>query len=187
MFLWGLPSYYPKLGFVPLLPRDQTKINHQSLRTVTNPAGKFKEGAAADQMCFLSIYNHYNQSLWLQPQREVQWWEQRLNELNISLAMVKEVPYPKTENLLLWENKNGNSTGYLNFSCGPQKILISEALAYDLPDALMMLEAFLTQYVQPDQTLFIRGTPEHPVQSGGLPLGRNASQSGPFGRNGENN
>lgn len=172
VFLWGLPTFYPKLGFVPILPRYKSKLTGKSCGTGDFSSGRFRECAAADLPSVSALYNLYNEKLWLQPQRNLNWWQQRLGETDIESAQIKEVPFPKKENLLVWENKFGEVTGYLNYAVkSAQKVEITEALTVDLHSAVSMLECFLPKYIKADQILIIRGTPLHPLNMAAYRLG----------------
>ena len=76
VFLWGLSDYYPRFGFVPILPRYYTKLNNK-LTTQTMKAksihGRLRSLAEKDLARISVIYDR-NKS-WLQPQRSLEWWQ----------------------------------------------------------------------------------------------------------------
>lgn len=165
VFLWGLPDYYPKLGFVPILPRYKTKINlAQIKKNEAATAGKLRECTLQDLKAVSEIYNQGNNEFWLQPLRNLEWWQERYAEIGMDQAILREVPFPKKENFLVWENSLGKLAGYLNFTTefNQKKVIINEALTTDLSSAMLMLQSFIA-LLQPENTLFILGTPNHPL------------------------
>lgn len=168
VFLWGLPQFYPRFGFVPLLPRYKTKLSKEQLRNLSLSShslngGGLRSAAAADVPLISALYNQGNHHYWLQPERSLSWWQQRLAEMGIEAAELKEVPFPKERNFLVWENYPGNLSGYLYYESipGQKRLIISEGAAQDWESALIMMQFFVKKYVNPEWTLFIRGTPEH--------------------------
>jgi predicted acetyltransferase len=178
VFLWGLPFYYPQLGFVPILPRYQTKITLKELKKITSGvSGRFRECGLRDLKIINELYHH--EHYWIQPTRSLEWWQERFAEIDTESAYIKEVPFPKRENFLIWENTSGEVAGYINYSSeyfnytvrpGDQKIIISEAVSIDLDSTLAMLKVFST-FMKPSQTLYIRGTPEHSFNAAAYQLG----------------
>jgi predicted N-acetyltransferase YhbS len=180
VFLWGLPHYYTKLGFVPILPRYKTKISSKELAEAAyEPAGKFRECGFQDLKSISELYGYNHQKYWLQPIRSLRWWQERFTEMNTELGFIKEIPFPKKENFLVWENNSGDLLGYLNYSAeyfnyirqsGDQRVVISEAVAIDPMVATAMLKSFAV-FIKPHQILYIRGTPEHPLNAAAYQLG----------------
>lgn len=167
VFLWGIPSYYPRFGFVPILPRYKTKITPFQLgRNSIANAGRFRDVDRGDAQKLQELYI-FNESMgWLQPRRDVGWWEKRLLELDIDQAILKEVPFPKKENFKIWENSSGKVSGYLNLEPVPEKkqLYVTEGSAIDLTTARAMLSATIEK-LDPEFTLIIRGTPQHYLNS----------------------
>ena len=184
VFLWGLPFYYPKLGFVPVLPRYKTKIlPTQSVlvprESAHGTSGQLRECRYEDLHKIAELYQQNQCRYWLQPIRNMEWWQERYHEIGSDNAFIKEVPFPKKENLLVWENTSGEITGYLNYSWEylnyifqptNQKVVINESAAKDIHCATVMIEDFL-KLLKPHQTLYIRGTPEHTVNTALYRLG----------------
>ncbi|HBE77836.1 MAG TPA: hypothetical protein DDW65_08620 [Firmicutes bacterium] len=180
VFLWGLPFYYPKLGFVPLLPRYKTKITINELnRSLTKAAGRFRECKSADLSIIADLYQCQRQKYWLQPGRSLEWWRERFTEFDIELAYIQEVPFPKKENFLVWENTSGEVSGYLNYSSEyfnyifhpeGKKVVINEAVSINQENAEMMLKSFAS-LINQEQILYIRGTPEHPLNAAAYRMG----------------
>jgi predicted N-acetyltransferase YhbS len=174
VFLWGIPEFYPKFGFVPLFPRYKTKLAKARLRQgATSIPGKLRPWQTADLPAVAALYNLRAAHLWLQPRRTFQWWTERVAEMDIELADLKEVPFPKKENLQVWENLNGETVGYLYYSdpMGKEPLTITEAAAGDYPTAAAMLVAMLERFVPPQQTIVIRGTPDHYLNMAAYRLG----------------
>lgn len=168
VFLWGLPKYYPRFGFVPLLPRYKTKLSKEQVKDVVVEGSSIKgrglrNATIADVTLISDLYNQGNSKYWLQPERSLSWWRVRLAEMGIEAAEMKEVPFPKARNLLVWENGPGNLAGYFYYESipGPKRLVISEGTAIDPESALAMIQSFANEYLNPDWTLYIRGTPEH--------------------------
>jgi predicted N-acetyltransferase YhbS len=180
VFLWGLPFYYPKLGFVPLLPRYKTKITINELnRSLAKPEGGFRKCSSTDLSIIAELYQHQQQKYWLQPCRSLGWWRERFSEFDTELAYIQEVPFPKKENFLVWENISGEVSGYLNYSSEyfnyifhpeGKKIVINEAVSINQENAEMMLKNFAS-LINQDQVLYIRGTPEHPLNAAAYRMG----------------
>jgi predicted N-acetyltransferase YhbS len=180
VFLWGLPFYYPKLGFVPVLPRYKTKITLKQLITsARETSGKFRECKLEDLKDIAELYQHSQYTHWLQPARSLEWWHQQFTEIGTDNAFIKEVPFPKKENFLVWENTLGELSGYLNYSSeysnyilqsSNQKVVINEAAVKDLNSATAMVKDFLNR-IEPAQTLYVRGTPEHTLNAAVYKLG----------------
>ncbi len=173
VFLWGLPSYYPQLDFVPILPRYKTKINLKQFKDIPEQIqGKLRLSSFFDMEAVANIYKSYDSKLWLQPQRDLKWWQQRWTEMDIEFADIKEVPFPHKEQFLIWENSSGRIAGYLHFKVdSQQKITITESLPTSLNEAIFLLRSFISKYLKPDQTLYIQGTPEHPLNMAAYKLG----------------
>jgi predicted N-acetyltransferase YhbS len=168
VFLWGLPQFYPRFGFVPLLPRYKTKLSKEQLKDLSLEShslngGSLRGAAAADAPLISALYNQGNHQYWLQPERSLFWWQQRLTEMDIEAAELKEVPFPKERNFLVWENRPGDLSGYFYYeSISSQKrLVISEGASQDWESALVMIQSFIKKYLSPEWTLYIRGTPEH--------------------------
>ncbi len=174
VFLWGLPDYYPRLGFVPLLPRFKTKITPAQIRERTAAAtGDFRVFENKDLESLARIYNQGNTMYWLQPERTIFWWRQRAAEIDIELGNIREVPFPKKENFVVWENHIKEVCGYLYFEMIPEqtKIIIKEGATLNLETALSMVQTFAKRYLKPNWTLYIRGTPRHLLNIAAYRLG----------------
>ena len=173
VFLWGLPDYYPQFGFVPLLPRYKTKLTLAQLRTVKSVPGVLRIFQPDDLNAVARLYNQGNDFFWLQPERELAWWRLRINEMDIEMGEIKEVPFSKKENFLVWENQLNEVCGYLYFDLFPKqaKIEIKEGTAIDNEVALGMLQSFCNQYLKPNWQLWVRGTPEHYLNLAAYRLG----------------
>jgi predicted N-acetyltransferase YhbS len=164
VFLWGIPNFYPKFGFVPLLPRYKTRLAKERFpRDVLLIPGKLRPLETADLPAIAALYERRAAQLWLQPQRTRQWWAERVAEMDCEMAELKEVPFPKKGNFLIWENLNSETTGYLYYTApvGRDPLMINEAAALDGAVATAMLAALLDRYVPDGETVVIRGTPEH--------------------------
>ena len=180
VFLWGLPDYYPRFGFVPLLPRLKTRLTKEQLNQRRNPLsdGGFRNVTEEDIASIYHLYNQGNHLYWLQPERSHLWWRDRLAEMDIDSAYLKEVPFPQRDNFMVWENPAGHVraheiSGYFYYESiiDQKKIIISEGMANDCESALAMMQTFVTQYLKPDWTLYIRGTPEHFLNAAAYRLG----------------
>jgi GNAT superfamily N-acetyltransferase len=164
VFLWGIPAFYPKFGFVPLLPRYKTKLARDRFRKPAHLSpGRLRCLQTADLVTLAALYHRGNGRLWLQPQRTGQWWAERMAEMDMELAELKEAPFPKQANFRVWENCNGEPAGYLYYSdpAGLNPLTITEAAALNPEEAAAMLAAFMEQCVATGTTIVIRGTPEH--------------------------
>ncbi len=171
VFLWGLPDYYPRFGFVPVLPRYKTKLLPGKLLKKVETQGRFRLVNLEDLPQIASIYNNGNATDWLQPKRDLKWWQERFEEIDIKEAFLKEVPFPKKENFLVWENNKGEVKGYLNFLEGPgRKITVNESAADEPAIAVEMVAAF-SKEIPPENTLYIRGTPFHSLNAAAYHLG----------------
>lgn len=180
VYLWGLPFYYPKLGFVPILPRYKTKITSKELKkAMYEVSGRFRECCYRDLKSIHELYRRDHQKCWLQPFRGLEWWQERFAEIGTESAYIKEVPFPKKENFLVWENTSGELAGYLNYSSeyfnytvqpGDRKVVVNEAVSIDLDCAVAMLKTF-SNFIKPSQTLYIRGTPDHSFNVAAYQLG----------------
>lgn len=171
VFLWGLPKYYPRFGFVPLLPRYQTKLAPGKMTEKVEVKGRLREVKIKDLPRIASIYNSGNENYWLQPERGLQWWQDRFEEIDIKEAFLKEVPFPKKENFLVWENNKGEVNGYLNYlEETSQKIVINESAAVEMDTAMEMVALF-TSELSPGKNLYFRGTPNHSLNSAAYWLG----------------
>lgn len=176
VFLWGLPNYYPKLGFVPVLPRYKTKINlDMYIKNHQKYLGGFRRLKKDDLTDIFNIYNKFNSpDYWLNPVRTLTWWQDRVEEMDIEHANLKEVPFPKKENFIVWENYLGEISGYLYFreEFERKRIIIDEASAVDIETAISMLTAFFNQFIRRESvTLYIRGTPVHPLNTAAYRMG----------------
>jgi predicted N-acetyltransferase YhbS len=178
VFLWGLPDYYPRFGFVPLLPRYKTKltltqIREQKLGARARINGNLRIFKSDDLELISDLYNRGNQRFWLQPEREFSWWRHRVSEMDMELGDIKEVPFPKKENFVVWENHMQEVCGYLYYEISPGqvKIIVKEGAARDGESALEMLQSFTSRYLKPNWTLYIRGTPEHLLNIAAYRLG----------------
>ncbi len=173
VFLWGLPFYYPKLGFVPLLPRYKTRLLPKQAQAhdvrFQELSGNLRQCRFEDLSQIDGLYKKNRENYWLQPIRNLDWWQERYREIGIDGAFIKEVPFPKKENLLVWENTLCEISGYLNYSeeyfnyilqPNDEKVVISESAAKDVESAMLMIESFL-KLLKPHQTLYVRGTPDH--------------------------
>jgi predicted N-acetyltransferase YhbS len=174
VFLWGIPDFYPKYGFVPIFPRYKTKVNRSQWR----PNGGGAESAyrrlrEGDLPEIAAIYDSRSSELWLQPQRTLEWWEQRAAEMGIDAAGLKEVPFPKQENFWVWENSNGKIAGYLSFLEEPikKRLEITEGGAVNYETAVAMVNSFVANRLEPEWNLIIRGTPQHCLNAAAYRLG----------------
>jgi predicted N-acetyltransferase YhbS len=164
VFLWGIPDFYPKFGFEPLLPRYKTRLAKDRISKGADlPPGRLRALKKTDLPTIAAIYESRASQLWLQPRRNYQWWTDRAMEMDSELADLKEVPFPKQENFLVWENFNGETAGYLYYSdpAGKDPLIINEAAAGDYNAAAAMLRFFMSQYVKDGEIIIIRGTPDH--------------------------
>ena len=163
VFLWGLPKFYPRFGFVPLLPRYKTKLTWKTLKQEKSSTGHLRRAKYEDLQQISDIYDSSGANLWLQPQRVLAWWQGRWAEMDVVDAVLKEVPFPKKENLMVWENISGTIKGYLYYHVEPdkQRITILEAASSDPESAIELLGSFWQQFLKENQTLLIRGTPDH--------------------------
>jgi predicted N-acetyltransferase YhbS len=178
VFLWGLPRFYPRFGFVPLLPRYKTKLSKEQLQKTESKDGFVKNGGfrnvkLTDIEVIFNLYNQGNHRYWLQPERSLDWWRQRLLEMGIEAAELKEVPFPKEKNFLVWENNSESLSGYLYYESIPDqnRLIISEGMAQNLEQARTMVQSFVRDFLNPDWTLYIRGTPEHLLNAAAYRLG----------------
>jgi hypothetical protein len=174
VFLWGIPAYYPRFGFVPLLPRYKTKINQRQWRKneVVVP-GVFRRLREGDLPEIAAIYSSRSKELWLQPSRTLVWWERRAAEMDIANAERKEVPFPKQDNFLVWENSNGEIAGYLNFLVEPahNRLEITESASVNYEAAIAMVNSFVADWLDGKENLIIRGTPQHYLNLAAYRLG----------------
>lgn len=164
VFLWGLPDYYPRFGFVPLLPRYRTRLNlNQSFRWPPLKDGAFRPAVADDWRELASLYDSAIEKRWLQPVRTAAWWRDRLAERDIEEGLLREVPFPIGRNLLVWEAEEGRIGGYLYFKeeIERRSIIITEAEAADAQAADGMLRQLVAAVAPEYQTLVVQGTPEH--------------------------
>jgi predicted N-acetyltransferase YhbS len=174
VFLWGIPAYYPKYGFVPLLPRYKTKINQRQWReNMIGTPGAFRRIREGDLPEIAAIYSSRNKELWLQPSRTMEWWERRMAEMDIANAELKEVPFPKQDNFLVWENSNGEIAGYLNFLEQPanNRLEITESGSANFETAIAMVNSFVADRLDGERNLIIRGTPQHYLNLAAYRLG----------------
>lgn len=173
-FLWGLPDYYPKLGFVPILPRYKTRLDPKGLiKKLSKITGSFRPFKIEDIEPVAALYNLDSQDLWMKPRRNLSWWRERFSEMNIEFAEIKEVPFPKKENFQVWENTQGGISGYLYFieELEKKRMIITEATAENYQAALEMAQTFTKDFLKSEQTLLIRGTPAHPLNAAAYRLG----------------
>ncbi|MCL6589706.1 MAG: GNAT family N-acetyltransferase [Firmicutes bacterium] len=192
VFLWGLPDYYPRFGFVPLLPRYKTKVTKKQLRQRSSKVnGYFRQIQPTDWEAVSALYNQGTLKFWLQPERTLDWWKRRTAENGLELAEIKEVPFPDIKHFLIWEKSGGKNSGKSNKNfekAGPSaqaisgylyfqekqpqsKIYIDESAASDLETAMEMAITFINDYLAPEQTLYINGTPEHLLNIAAYRLG----------------
>jgi hypothetical protein len=166
LFLWGIPLYYPRFGFVPVLPRYKTKIRVFKDGATRTIIGGFRTVKAGDAERLQRLYAQNEAAGWLHPRRDVGWWKKRFLELDIDNGFLKEVPFPKKENFKVWENSSGEVAGYLNLEYVLEKkeIYVTEGTAIDLTTARLMLVQVLDE-IGPEVTLLIRGTPDHYLNS----------------------
>ena len=170
VFLWGLPKYYPRFGFVPVLPRYKTKLMPGKLTENVEVRGGFRFVGNEDLPEIAALYNKGNIDGWLQPERDLDWWRERFSEIDIRDAFLKEVPFPKKENFLLWENNKGEIKGYLNFSELGQKVIVNESATAELEDAIEIVSLLATKIAM-EKNLYIRGTPNHKLNAAAYRLG----------------
>ncbi len=178
VYLWGLPDYYPRFGFIPLLPRFKTKltfaqIRKQHINSRSHIAGNLRVFKNDDLESISALYNLGNHRFWLQPKREFSWWRHRVSEMDIELGTIKEVPFPKKENFMVWENHRKEVTGYLYYEINSDQfnIIIKESAARDGESAREMLWSFINRHLKSNWTLYIRGTPEHLLNIAAYRLG----------------
>lgn len=174
VFLWGIPGFYPKFGFVPILPRFKTRIGHQQLhRDFPKIQGELRQFVVRDLPEIAALYDSGNQIYWLQPQRNLDWWRRRAAEMNISQGYIKEVPFPVSDHFLVWENRAREVSGYIYYEPEPKhrRLVILEGAASDPETAMMMLAHFILLYLSPEQSLLIRGTPKHLLNLAAYRLG----------------
>ncbi len=171
VFLWGLPEYYPRFGFVPVLPRYKTKLTPGKLISKAEYQGRFRSVKFEDLSQVASIYNNVNSKYWLQPKRDLKWWENRYEEIGIQGGLQKEVPFPKKENFLVWENNKGEVKGYLNYlEEQDQKIVINESAVAITEDAIDMVTSMMGLLFS-GKTIYFRGTPIHSLNIAAYRLG----------------
>lgn len=171
VFLWGLPKYYPRFGFVPILPRYKTKLAPGKMMEKVETKGGFREIKFEDLPWIASIYNSGNESYWLQPKRDLKWWQEHFEEIGIKEALLKEVPFPKKENFLVWENIKGEVKGYLNYLEEPDhKVVVNESAVEEADTAMEMVISFAAEFF-PEKTLYFRGTPDHSLNAAVYRLG----------------
>lgn len=171
VFLWGLPDYYPRFGFVPTLPRYKTKLILGKPMVKEEIYGRFRNVGFGDLSKIASIYDSGNLKYWLQPKRELKWWEERYKEIDIYEGIHKEVPFPKKENFLVWENNRGEIKGYLNYlKESDQTIIINESSVIEADNALEMIKS-LRFDLFPEKKIYIRGTPDHTLNAAVYRLG----------------
>jgi len=172
VFLWVIPDYYPKFGFVPVLARYQTRITRKQLRRVERAEGRFREVETDDLPFLASLYTSFNRKYWLQPFRTERWWTERSGEFDIEGGDVKEVPFPKKENFKVWENFKGEISGYIYIQPdnARQRIYLPESIAVDLATAEQMVSQ-LVEALPEEMTLVVRGTPEHYMNMAAFELG----------------
>lgn len=171
VFLWGLPDYYPRFGFVPVLPRYKTKVISDRIKAKKEDNGRFRSVRFEDLSQIASIYNKGNIKYWLQPKRDLKWWEDRYGEIGIEKGIEKEVPFPKKENFLVWENNKGDLKGYLNYLEEPgRKIVINESGVVD-PEVATEMVATINRELFPEKNFYIRGTPSHDLNVAAYRMG----------------
>lgn len=172
VFLWGIPNYYPKFGFVPVLARYQTRIARRQLRQVEVAEGRFREVTPEDWPVLAALYRSFDRKYWLQPYRTENWWMERSSELDIEAGDIKEVPFPKKENFKVWENSKGEITGYISIQpdSSQNRMYLPESAAVDLITAKQMVSQ-LVEALPEEVTMVIRGTPEHYVNVAAFELG----------------
>ncbi len=184
VFLWGIPDFYPKFGFVPLLPRYRTRLT-------LKPGQQFSHGAQAtepgslrpivpgDASRIRDLYSAGNSHYWLQPVRTADWWRDRLAELDIESGVLREVPYPERRQFLVWEKPGGIVEGYLYFKEEVERarIVITEAVAASYATAAAMLRQFVAEFVAETDlasqitNVVILGTPQHFLNSAAYRMG----------------
>ncbi|NLY76436.1 MAG: GNAT family N-acetyltransferase [Firmicutes bacterium] len=171
VFLWGLPWYYPRFGFVPVLPRYKTKLAFKNLTEKIEVKGRMRSVKPDDLPRIAALYEAGNSRYWLQPKRNLEWWRERFEEIDIEKAFLKEVPFPKKENFLVWENNKGEVNGYLNYLVeANSKIVINEAAVSGMEAATEMIAVLAADFGF-DKTIYIRGTPEHELNLAAYRLG----------------
>ncbi|HEX7713726.1 MAG TPA: GNAT family N-acetyltransferase [Bacillota bacterium] len=174
VFLWGIPGFYPKFGFVPILPRFKTKISHEQLHPgFPKIQGELRPFAAEDLPEIAALYDLGNQIYWLQPRRNMDWWQGRAAEMNTPQGYIKEVPFPVSDHFLVWENQAREVSGYMYYETEPthRRLVVLEGAALDPETAMMMLVRFIHLYLPPGQSLLIRGTPNHVLNLAAYRLG----------------
>jgi predicted N-acetyltransferase YhbS len=184
-FLWGIPDFYPRFGFVPVLPRYRTRLALAAARVgdkdgrERNGRGRLREYKVSDLLRIGELYSGTNRSFWLQPLRTAEWWRDRLAELDIEAGVLREVPFPERRNFLVWEKNDGSVAGYLYYKeeIRRERIIITEAVASSPGDASLMLQQLVTKIVaktkdasQPNQVV-IQGTPLHLLNSAAYRMG----------------
>lgn len=164
VFLWGIPNYYPKYGFVPILPRYKTRLTKAQFRggSEVGAIGNWYSLEAKDLEDLDQLYRRWDKELWLQPWRGQTWWTQRIEDWKLEDAEAKEVPFPKKENFRVWRNKAGKVVGYINLrrDLVVNKVYLTEGAAADYQTANAMIAA-LRQELSSEWELVINGTPDH--------------------------
>lgn len=173
VFLWGIPTYYPRFGFVPVLPRYKTKLALNQLKpNLSQMSGGFRVVEDRDLPFLKELYNSREQDLWMQPLRGGDWWKSRLAECGSQNAYLKEVPFPKKENFIIWENCSGEIEGYLSLrsDINLNRMYIMEAAMKNVASGTLILQG-LARELDLNLTLMIRGTPDHYLNAAAYELG----------------
>lgn len=173
-FLWGVPQYYPKYGYIPLLARYKTKLAAERA-TIEDVEihGRWREFQIEDAERLQELYVSRAAELWLQPQRDVEWWLRLPRGWDETDPINTEVPFTKKENLRIWENANAEIIGYLAFNSIDEKVdkkYINEGAAVDETTAMEMIAA-LRREIESEKTLYINGTPNHFLNKAAYQLG----------------
>lgn len=183
VYLWGIPNYYPKFGFVPILPRYKTKLFMGNLPKISLAKGKLRIiDEKKDLNGVISLYQSQEKSHWLQPLRTPEWWKKRFDEFDIDEAIAKEVPFPKKDNLVVWENSCGEVSGYLNYieETDKNRIVINEASALNIESAQSFLYTFINERNYLNKTIMVRGTPFHLLNKAAYRFGGIHMNPAPF-------
>jgi len=161
-FLWGLPDYYPRLGYVPLLPRYKTKLfRAEGISFALSKNVTLREVRDEDRLQVAALYQA-DPVRWLKPLRNQAWWEARFAEFDQPYALEREYPFMQRKNFLVGE-KQGKVIGYLYLLREPnfKRVMVMESAGVDLESALDLVKRLLVEQIPPTWTVYFRGTSEH--------------------------
>ncbi len=171
-FLWGLPEYYPRLGYVPLLPRYKTKLNViGELDFTLSQNVTLREVRNEDCAPIAALYAT-DPVRWLKPVRNLAWWQARFMELDQPYGWEREYPFIKREHFLVGEVA-GAVVGYcyLKFEENLKRVTVLEGTAINLEAAFNLVKLLLKERLPTDWELDLRGTPEHFLNMAAAHLG----------------